>query len=416
MKELRKKTTITIFVIFSAILITSLLTINIRNYGRERESIEKNLNILENRGGLKNGLNVKNKGGKDDRKIKFRELENTMIMDYEIYTVEINDSQITKIVSHGNESKDFDAESIAKSIIRDVHDNCVHIGNLYLGGFSYKYMNEESIVLLNNAETSDKLRGLLLESVIIFVISETVLYFFSRLITGWLVKPAEKAFSRQKEFIADASHELKTPLAVIMASSDELDAGTEESDPKRRYIDNIRYEADRMNRLILSLLNLSRLENTNAGDGYKEEDLSRILEKSCLAYEGVAFEQGVGIKSEIEENLKFKCDKDEIEKMISTILDNAVKHSFKDTEVRVGAKQTRHGIVITVINSGDPIKDEDKDKIFERFYRADESRNRSDNRYGLGLAIAKQIAINHNGTIRAWSDKGDTTFEIILKR
>ena len=131
MKELRKKTTITIFVIFSAILITSLLTINIRNYGRERESIEKNLNILENRGGLKNGLNVKNKGGKDDRKIKFRELENTMIMDYEIYTVEINDSQITKIVSHGNESKDFDAESIAKSIIRDVHDNCVHIGNLY---------------------------------------------------------------------------------------------------------------------------------------------------------------------------------------------------------------------------------------------------------------------------------------------
>jgi signal transduction histidine kinase len=416
MKELRKKTTITIFVIFSAILIVSLLMLNIRNYNRERESIEKNLNILENRSGLKDGLNGKNKGGKENRKLKVRELENTMIMDYEIYTVELDDSEISKITGHGYESEDFDAESIAKTILSDVPGDRIYIGNLYLGGFSYKYQCGESIVLLNNAETSEKLRNLLFESVIIFILSETILYFLSRLITGWLVTPAEKAFSGQKEFIADASHELKTPLAVIMASSDELDAATEESDPKRKYINNIKYEADRMNRLILSLLNLSRLEDGNAREGYKDEDLSRIIEKSCLAYEGVAFEQGVGIKEDIEENLRLKCSKDEIEKMISTILDNAVKHSFRDTDVRVSARQTRHDITIKIVNSGEPIKAEDKDKIFERFYRADESRNRSDNRYGLGLAIARQIALNHNGTITARSDGGDTTFEIVLKR
>ena len=170
-----------------------------------------------------------------------------------------------------------------------------------------------------------------------------------------------------------------------------------------------------MSRLIQGLLNLSRLEDGNEKASFKEENLTRILEKSCLAYEGVAFEQGVGIREDIEENLSLKCSKDEIEKMISTILDNAVKHSYRDTEVRVSAKRIRSGIMLKVINTGDPIKDEDRERIFERFYRADKSRNRSEGRYGLGLAIAKQVVINHNGTIRAYSAGGDTTFEILLK-
>ena len=104
----------------------------------------------------------------------------------------------------------------------------------------------------------------------------------------------------------------------------------------------------------------------------------------------------------------------QMKKMVSTILDNAVKHSYRATTVRINAHPLKGGTVIKLINKGDPIKEEDRERIFERFYRADKSRERSSNRYGLGLAIARRIARNHKGDIKAFSADGDTTFEITL--
>ena len=104
-----------------------------------------------------------------------------------------------------------------------------------------------------------------------------------------------------------------------------------------------------------------------------------------------------------------------MEKMISTILDNAVRHSYKDTTVRVELKESKGRITVRIVNKGDPIPEGENERIFERFYRGDASRNRADNNYGLGLAIARNIAINHNGDIKAGSRDGNTMFEIILK-
>ncbi len=426
MKELRRKTFLTIYAILTAILVSALVMINIRNYNMERTNVERILNILDERGGMRNGEITPMDGGIAGHMQGPRDLGNMMVMDYEAYTVILDDNgEIETIYSHADETDDFDIGNAALEIKDRVSSmnsispgqerrDSIFIGNLYREWYSYKYKHGDTIVIINNRPIRDKLMSLLAESALILIIMDIIIYLVSRLITGWITRPAQEAFKRQKEFIADASHELKTPLAVIMASADEISAGTPSDAPGRKYIDNILYESDRMNSLIAGLLNLSKLEDGNVRDTYKEENISRIIEKTCLAYEAVAFEQAVSIQTDIDEDLSLICSKDDIEKMVSTILDNAVKHSYRDTTVRVSAHPFKGGTLIKIINKGDPIKEEDRERIFERFYRADRSRERSSNRYGLGLAIARRIARNHKGDIKACSESGDTTFEITL--
>ncbi|MCR5001560.1 MAG: HAMP domain-containing histidine kinase [Lachnospiraceae bacterium] len=413
MKELRKKTFWTILILLSLILLSTMILLNVRSYSRESEGIRRNLGILDDRGGFRRDAGEPAPGPPDGKMMDRDKLKNMMIMNYELYTVQLQNGEISEILSHGNESDDFDAEAAAREIIAGESSDSIKVGNLYSRDYSYRYRYMDSIVILNNKEVKNKLWELLGQSLLIFILLELVIIVASGKITKWITEPAESAFARQKEFIADASHELKTPLAVIMASADEI----KEKDENRKYIENIRYESDRMNRLITGLLNLSRLEDGEDTAGYKDEDLSRILNKTCLVYEGVAYEQGVTIQTDIEEGLHLKCSREEIEQMTATLLDNAVRHSYPDTAVRViaGSVKGKNSISIRVINSGDPIPKEDREKIFERFYRGDKARGRDDNRYGLGLAIARRIANNHNGDIRADSENGDTVFLVTLK-
>ena len=406
MKELNKKVFLTIFAILTVFLLISLVILNLQSYRREYENIRRNLNILHD-----HGMFFKPRDDMNEKPEDAPDIENMMIIDYEVYTAMIANGEVDKVFSHGNISSDFDAVSTAGEILRSHNQDTVKIGNLYFSKYSFNYIKDESIVIINDSSVAKKLRTLLLESVLIFLVLDAVILLVSRLITSWITKPARDAFDKQTEFIADASHELKTPLAVIMASSDELTA--DESNVK--YIENIKYESDRMNRLISGLLDLSKLEEGALKECYKTENLSRIVEKNCLAYEGVAFEQGVSIDTDIDDDITFKCSKEDMEKLSATLLDNAVKHSHKDTAVQVKLHKAKGSITLEVINTGDPIKEGDEEKIFERFYRADKSRSRSDNRYGLGLAIAKKIVTNHNGTIKAYSRDDKTTFKAEFK-
>ena len=403
MKELNKKTFITIFSLLSLFIIFSLVAINVQNYKREYESVKRNLNIINIE--RENHSNVEM-----DNKHKPQELDNMMIMDYEVYTVTIKNKEVEKIYSHGNESKGFEIQKIAEEILEKNKADSLNIGNLYTNKYSYNYKYYNFIVILNNTNINEKLIELLIKTIIIFVFAEGLIYFISKKITLWIVKPAKEAFKKQKDFIADASHELKTPLAVIMASSDELI----EDKKNTKYIENIRYESERMSKLIANMLDLSKIESGISKSSYKDEDISKIVQKICLTFEGVAFEQEVQILTNIEENIHLKCSKEEIEKLISINLDNAIKHSYKKSIIKVTMHKEKNNIIIEIENSGDPIKKGDEEKIFERFYRADKARSRKENRYGLGLAIAKNIVTNHNGTITASSNDGKTTFRIVL--
>ena len=402
MKELNNKVSKTIFLILSLFVITIIVAYSLVVYKREYDGVKRNLTFTEEK--------VTTKPKNDIFNFADREKDNMMIMDYEVYSVELNDNnEIEKIYIHSNTISDFDIEKVANKIINKGEG--LYIGNLYINKYSYNYIGN-TITVINTEEINKSLGLTLIKLIIILVVFEIIVYYVSKSLTKRITKPAEESFEKQKDFIADASHELKTPLAVIIASADELKSDKKNS----KYIDNIKYESERMNTLIKSLLDLSKLENGVSIDSYKEENISKIIERVCLTFEAIAFESNIKIDTNIEENIIFNCSKEEIEKLISIILDNAIKHSYKDTTINVCVNKDKNNINIEITNKGDPIKEGDEEKIFERFYRADKSRKRDSNRYGLGLAIAKNIVINHNGTIKAYSKDKLTTFKINLKK
>ena len=395
MKELNKKVFKTIFIILSLFILIGIGIYNISSYTKEYDSVKKSLTFMNSR--------------PEDIPPEAKELDNTKIIDYEVYSVKLHNKEIEKIFNHSNNNSTFDVESVAKKIRKKKEG--LNIGNLYNNKYSYYYY-KDTIVIINTKNINQRLTLILIQSIIVLIIFELIICFISKLLTKRITKPAREAFDKQKDFIADASHELKTPLAVIMASSDELKIDNK----NKKYIENIKYESERMNVLIKSLLDLSKLEKTVLIDNYKEENISKIIEKTCLIFEAIAFENKVKIDQNIEKNIIFKCSKEEIEKLISIILDNAIKHSYKNSYIIVKLNKDRNNINIDITNSGNPIKQGDEEKIFERFYRADKSRNREVNRYGLGLAIAKNIVTNHNGKIKAISKEGKTTFKINFKK
>lgn len=218
-------------------------------------------------------------------------------------------------------------------------------------------------------------------------------------------------FEKQKQFISDASHELKTPLAVIEANTDVLEGQV----GNNKWINYIQNEIDSMNKLINELLLLTKIENIGGIKEYNEFDISKETEIIVSMFESMAYEKNVLLKSEIQEKLMLNGNKADVEHILSTLIDNAIKHTEKSKEVIVELKKNKNNIIWQVKNMGEPIPEGEREKIFERFYRIDKSRNRNEKRYGLGLAIAKSTVQRYNGNIEVSYKNGFTTFKVVIQ-
>jgi len=247
----------------------------------------------------------------------------------------------------------------------------------------------------------------MLTSLINLILFEVIAYFIASFLSKWVTNPVNESFEREKRFIADASHELKTPISVIMASADAYS-----NDKDKKWINNIKSESERMSKLVKDLLDLTKLENDK--ELVKEnQNLSKIIESSVLTFESLFYEQKLKLDYNITDEINFVCNQDSIKELMSILIDNAIKYSDKDGKITVNLYKNEKDIILEVKNKGVPIEEKDQEKIFERFYKIDESRNRKFDNYRLGLSIAKRIVELHNGEIKASSLNSITTFKII---
>ena len=405
MEDLKKKTFFTIFIIISLFAVFFATFFNVQTYHREYTGILNNLTRMKNLTSQR-----PEPFDREMRPINDDELRNRKIMDYEVYTFILNDNNdIIDKISHSDNDISDEIITKVKSIIAKGKSE-IKIGCLYLENYAYNFEDNNSLTIINISNTRNMLLINLLISLLLVGIGELVIYIISKRITEWITKPVLESFNREKEFVANASHELKTPLAVMMANIDCLDVNKK----NEKWINNLKSESDRMSNLITRLLDLSKTEYLKK-ENFSKNDISMVIEKRALTFESLAYEKNITIETNIEEKINISCHKESIDELISILIDNAISHGKENSKIKVNLMGDRSEIKLEVINEGEPIPPDECEKIFERFYRNDKSHNRKSGRYGLGLAIAKNIVRAHNGNIRAYSKDGFTTFEVKFK-
>lgn len=399
MKKLKNKVFIVLVIILTCFLCSILFIFNYQDYSREKMNIDNNLKrMFDDR-------------GNSDKVPPKKELDKMIFMDSVVYIVKIDSSNnILDITNNSNNDvSDSEIEIIAKNILDSSSD--FKVGNLYFDQYSYS-KKQDSIIIIDNTFSRNKLLSSLKNSFIIFFVLEILIVYVSWLLTKWITKPVLSSFEKQRQFIADASHELKTPLSIIIASSDSLEKKPNET----KWLEYINGEAIKMNGLVTDLLELARSEDASLKEELVNNNISKQIELSILSFEGIIYERGLKLNYYVQDDLYLKCDVNKIKQLVGILIDNAIKHSYENETVEVDLRSDRNNIILKVKNRGDVIEKEDIDKIFERFYRADKSRNRNDKRYGLGLSIAKNIVTLHGGKIEVSSSGKETIFKVIFKK
>lgn len=321
-----------------------------------------------------------------------------------LYEFEIEDGAISYQTSD-------DSRAAAAAIKLAGSDEGSGVANGYFYRVQKKGARNYAVKLLQNDGLYQSFVLTNVMTLIIFVVGIITVVIISLFISKIVIEPVSENERKQKAFISDTSHELKTPLAVIAANAEVLESEVGQN----KWLGYIQRETAGMEQLVGSLLLLSRAENNGGEVTYTDFDLSHRAEICAAAFEALAFENGITLHSEIEPNISFHGSEYDIETIISPLLDNAIKHTPKDGNIHLVVKREKSAVTITVQNEGEPIPAEDIDKIFDRFYRVDKARNRSENRFGLGLSIVQALARRYSGNVRVKCENGTTVFVVMLK-
>jgi len=272
------------------------------------------------------------------------------------------------------------------------------------------------IVCADDSLRQETLRHQLQSSLFLGLGLLPVFWLLSWLLARFLLQPVRLAWEQQTQFVADASHELKTPLTVILSNTDMILADCpKEDDALARRAGNIKLEGDRMRGLIMDMLALARSdEGVHLSEPPLPVCLSTTLETACLAFDAMVYEQGLTLTSHIQPNCTVSGQETRLAQLISILLDNAVKYSLPGGEIAVELTADRRGSAhLCVSNPSTPLSPEQANRLFDRFYRADEARSLKSG-YGLGLSVARQITDSHHGRIWCEYLDGRAVFHVQL--
>lgn len=257
------------------------------------------------------------------------------------------------------------------------------------------------------------LLSLMFRLIIIEMIALIVFFFISIQLSKMIVKPAEIAWDNQKQFIGNASHELKTPLTIILANSELLEDSDLGNDNNYTRVGYIKQEANRMKALVEELLFLAKFDEFADEVIMERHNISDIIMESILMFDPIAYEHKIGLQADIVEELFMECIPNQIKQLNDIFIDNAVKYTAAGEKIVVKLYKEKNQIIYSINNSGTFLKDSEMEQIFNRFYQKDKARGKHKDSYGLGLAIAQKICQIHNGiiTVESTPEIG-TTFTV----
>lgn len=288
-------------------------------------------------------------------------------------------------------------------------------------GLRLRYLKRQApeglrIAFLDVSGDLDSMRTLILLSVCVGAGALLAFFVISLFLSRWALRPLQKSLAQQQQFVADASHELKTPLTVILANTGILLAHPEETvASQRQWVQNTQDEAERMKGLVEDMLYLAKSDAARTPLPPAPVAFSELVWSCLLPFEPVAYERGVTIREEIPPGVWVNGQEPALRQLIGILLDNACKYVNPGGTVTLTLAAAGDRVRLRVHNTGDPIAPEDLPHLFERFYRADKSRVRQEGGYGLGLSIAHSIVADHHGkiTVESGADTG-TAFTVTL--
>ena len=288
-------------------------------------------------------------------------------------------------------------------------------------GFNYTSINAaegfNQLRFIDVTESHQMLQTLALTLIGATLAVLTVFFFISWYFAKQAVKPMEEAWEKQRQFITDASHELKTPLSVINANCGVLYSNQDEPlNEQIRWVDSISRANERMTGLVGSLLSLASMDDTRYELHSNTFDISEEMMAAVSEMEVIAVDKGITINNEIESEILIESDKEQVQKILSTLMENAVKYTPFNGIITVSVTKEKRRIICAVRNSGPGIPQNELPNVFDRFYRGDPARSSDNSGYGLGLAIAKTIADKISAKLSVESTEEEyTEFKVIFE-